>query len=75
MEHVSKDGPKILHQCTLPLTGKKVVNRIITERTVLDVTRDGLRLVEVASGYTIADVQAVTEPQLIVDGQVRLQAY
>lgn len=76
MEHVSKDGtPKILNRCSLPLTGRKVVNRIVTERAVLDVTQEGLRLVEVARGFSIEDVRQATEPELIIDGGVVLDAY
>ncbi|PGY13933.1 3-oxoacid CoA-transferase subunit B [Bacillus sp. OV166] len=76
MEHVNKKGEsKILKQCTLPLTGKGVVNRIITERAVMDVTDSGLRLVEVAKGYTIEDVVNSTEATLYVDENVVLEAY
>ncbi|QGQ97498.1 CoA transferase subunit B [Paenibacillus psychroresistens] len=76
MEHVSKEGsPKILKECSLPLTGKQVVNRIITDRAVIDVTADGLRLVEVAKGYTIEHIRSITEPNLIVDDKVLLEAY
>ncbi|HZZ86205.1 MAG TPA: CoA transferase subunit B [Anaeromyxobacteraceae bacterium] len=67
MEHVSKQGaPKVLNACTLPLTGRGVVHRIITDRAVLDVTPEGLLLVELAPGYTAADVRACTEPPLRV---------
>lgn len=67
MEHCNKQGEtKILNSCTLPLTGKGVINRIITDRAVLDVTPEGLRLVEVAPGYTAADIQTCTEPKLII---------
>ncbi|MED4223715.1 CoA transferase subunit B [Neobacillus cucumis] len=76
MEHVNKKGEsKILKECTLPLTGKGVVNRIITERAVMDVTDSGLRLVEVASGYTVEDIVNSTEAPLHVDKNVKLDAY
>jgi 3-oxoacid CoA-transferase subunit B len=69
MEHVTKKGEKkILNQCNLPLTGVGVVNRIITDYAVLDVTADGLRLVEVAPGVTASQVQELTEPKLLMDG-------
>lgn len=76
MEHVNKRGEsKILKKCTLPLTGKGVVNRIITERAVMDVTETGLKLVEVAKGYTVEDVINSTEASLTVDENVVLEAY
>jgi 3-oxoacid CoA-transferase subunit B len=76
MEHVNKRGEsKILKQCTLPLTGKAVVNRIITERAVMDVTDTGLKLVEVAKGFTVEDVVNSTEAALAVDENVVLEAY
>ncbi|HEY2516719.1 MAG TPA: CoA transferase subunit B [Polyangiaceae bacterium] len=67
MEHASKDGkPKILKECSLPLTGRKVVHRIITEIACIDVTPDGLLLREVAPGVSARDVQERTEPTLKV---------
>ncbi len=65
MEHTTKDGkPKILHKCSLPLTGVAVVNHIITDLAVIDITHEGLVLREVAPGVTPEQVQAATEPQL-----------
>jgi 3-oxoacid CoA-transferase subunit B len=66
MEHVAKDGShKIVQECSLPLTGKKVVQRIITDLCVLDVTPGGLRLVELAPGVTEADVRIATGPPVL----------
>lgn len=69
MEHVAKakDGTtskKILNKCNLPLTGVKVVNRIITDLGVIDITPNGLKLVELAPGVTKEEIQAQTEPKL-----------
>jgi 3-oxoacid CoA-transferase subunit B len=69
MEHTTKEGGhKILKKCTLPLTGVKVVNQIVTEMAVIDVTPRGLVLKEVASDTTIDAVRAATGATLIVDG-------
>ncbi|PAE24304.1 MULTISPECIES: CoA transferase subunit B [Bacillaceae] len=76
MDHTNKNGEsKILKECSLPLTGKSVVDRIITERAVIDVTESGLKLVEVAKGFTIEDIINSTEPQLQVDENVVTEAY
>jgi 3-oxoacid CoA-transferase subunit B len=67
MEHVAKDGSyKIVDECSLPLTGKGVVQRIITDLAVLDITPDGLKLVELAPGVTEDEVREKTEPKILV---------
>jgi len=73
MEHTTREGaPKILKKCTLPLTGVKVVDTIVTEMAYIRVTKDGLVLEEVAPGLTAEDVQRVTEARLLVSSSLKV---
>ena len=73
MEHTTREGqPKILKKCTLPLTGVKVVNNIVTEMAYISVTPTGLVLEEVAPGLTADDVQRGTEPTLIISPNLKV---
>ena len=73
MEHTTKDGaPKILKKCTLPLTGMKVVNTIVTEMAYISVTPEGLVLQEVGPGLTAEDVQKATEARLIISPDLKI---
>jgi 3-oxoacid CoA-transferase subunit B len=66
MEHVARDGTaKIVNECSLPLTGKACVQRIITDLAVLDVTPDGLMLIELAPGVSVEQVRKATEPPIV----------
>jgi len=72
MEHATKEGlPKILRKCSLPLTGLEVVDTIVTELSVIDVTPEGLLLKEIRPGITVEDVQRLTQPGLMVPGDVK----
>ena len=67
MEHCAKDGsPKIVKQCTLPLTGKAAVNRIITDLGVMDVTAEGVKLIELAKEVSLEQIQAATGIDLMI---------
>ena len=75
MEHTTREGhTKILTRCTLPLTGVKVVNTIVTEIAVMQVTPAGLVLEEMAPGLTADDVQRATEPRLILSPNLKTMA-
>jgi 3-oxoacid CoA-transferase subunit B len=75
MDHATKDGkPKILEACTLPLTGRRCVAAICTDRAWLEVTPGGLVLRELAPGETVASVQGLTGPKLVVPAEVRTMA-
>ena len=68
MEHCAKDGtPKIVPQCTLPLTGKAVVSRIITDLGVMDITAEGMKLVELARDVSLEQIQKATGTALIIN--------
>jgi 3-oxoacid CoA-transferase subunit B len=70
MEHVAKDGShKIVDECSLPLTGKAVVHRVITDLALLDITAEGLVLRELAPGVSVDDVRAATGPEVLVPSE------
>jgi 3-oxoacid CoA-transferase B subunit len=72
MEHNTKDGkPRIVKECTYPLTAKESVDLVVTDLAVIEVTGDGLLLKEVAPGWDADDVQALTEPKLIVSPDLK----
>ena len=76
MEHTTRDGgPKILKKCRLPLTGLEVVDTIVTELCVIDVTEHGLVLRELRDGVSLEEVQQSTEPTLIITGAIRRMEY
>lgn len=71
MQHCSKEGEsKLLKECTLPLTGKNCVKKIVSDMGVFEVTGDGFRLIERAPGVTVEDIQKATAGKLIVEGEV-----
>src|SRR5438045_1489962 len=73
MEHTTRDGaPKILRRCTLPITGLRVVNNIVTEMAYIHVTQSGLVVDEIAEGFTFEDVQRATEAPLIASPQMKI---
>lgn len=76
MEHTTKEGgPRILKKCTMPLTGTAVVDRIVTEMAVIDVTQEGLVLRETAPGLSASDVQQSTEAHLKVAADLKTITY
>ena len=76
MEHAAKDGtPKILKECNLPLTGRGVVHRIVTDLATIDVTGHGLQLREIAPGVSARDVQERTEPTLLMGPDLKTMTF
>ena len=76
MEHTTRDGaPKILKHCTLPITGLRVVDTIVTEMAYIRVTQSGLVLDEIAPGLTVEDVQKATEAPLIVTSETKTMEF
>lgn len=72
MDHAAKNGaPKILKECALPLTGRRVVHRIITDLAVIDITAEGLILRELAPGLSAREVQGKTEPSLLIPHDIK----
>lgn len=71
MEHTAKGAHKILKKCRLPLTAAKQVNTIITEMGVIEVTKEGLLLIEIGEGFTVEDVQNATEATLIISKDIK----
>jgi len=75
MEHTTRDGQaKILKKCTLPLTGSRVVDTIVTEMAYIRVTPAGLVIEEIAPGLSVDDVQAATEAKLIASPELKTMA-
>ncbi len=70
MQHSSKDGSKLLAECTLPLTGVKCVKKIVTDLAVIEVTEHGFKLLERAPGVSVAEIVAATEGKLIIEGDI-----
>jgi acetate CoA/acetoacetate CoA-transferase beta subunit len=74
MEHAVKGEPKIMKKCSYPLTAVGVVKMIITEMGVMEITRDGIVLTEIAPGLTVEEVQGATDAQLIISNDLKVMA-
>jgi 3-oxoacid CoA-transferase subunit B len=70
MQHTSKDGSKLLKECTLPLTGVRCVKKIVTDLAVIEVTEQGFRLLERAPGVSVEEIRNATEGKLIIEGEI-----
>ena len=67
MEHTTKDGkPRIVKQCHFPLTAKECVNLIVTDLAVIEVMKNGLLIKETAPGWSVKEIQALTEPKFLI---------
>ena len=76
MTHVAKDGAyKLVNECSFELTAPRCVSKIITDCAVVSITPEGMVLEEVAPGWTPEDVQAITEPKLIINGEVPMMSF
>ena len=72
MFHNTNEGePRLVKECTLPLTGAKCVNLVITDIAVVEITKEGMVLKEYAPGWTVEEIQALTEPKLIIDKNLK----
>lgn len=74
MEHTVKGKPKLLNHCTLPLTAQGQVNLIVTELAVIEITANGMTLIEIAEGTSVEEVQSVTEATLIIADDLKVMA-
>lgn len=72
MQHTDKGKPKLLKKCTLPLTGLHCVDRIVTDHAVIDVTKSGFELIEIAPGFTTEQIQAMTEAPLKISPHLKV---
>lgn len=70
MQHTSKDGSKLLPECTLPLTGVNCVKKIVTDLAVLEVTGEGFRLLERAPGVSVDEIRNATAGKMVVEGDI-----
>lgn len=72
MMHTTREGqPRLVRKCTFPLTARRCVNLIVTDLAVIEVTGDGLVLKEIAPNWTVEEIQALTEPKLVIDKELK----
>jgi 3-oxoacid CoA-transferase subunit B len=70
MQHTSRDGSKLLKECTLPLTGVRCVKKIVTDLAVIEITEQGFKLLERAPGVTVEEISNETQGRLIIEGEI-----